>query len=117
MRMPRFLLPMIGVLSLGVFPLFAQRPTVVTAKLTAPISTKTSRQGDRITALVETPKELEGGVLEGQVTKVKAPQRGLGKGKAGNCLSVRKLDAKGSQFPRQRESDRRHQFQRRKQRG
>src|SRR5207247_2130161 len=53
----------------------------VVAKLLSPISTKTSKIGDRFTALVESPASLNGGTLEGQITKLKAPARGIGKGK------------------------------------
>jgi hypothetical protein len=74
-------------------------PTTATAKLTAPISTKTSRQGDRITAVVETPQPLEGAVLEGQVTKVKAPQRGLGKGKPEIVFQFDTMTFNGSSSP------------------
>src|SRR5437660_233307 len=58
-----------------------QHVTLV-AKLLSPISTKTSTQGDVFTALVEEPPEYQGAVLEGKITKLKKPKKGVGKGKA-----------------------------------
>jgi hypothetical protein len=52
------------------------------AKLLSPISTKTSSQGDVFTALVEEPSQYQGAVLEGKITKLKKPKKGVGKGKA-----------------------------------
>jgi hypothetical protein len=52
------------------------------AKLLSPISTKTSNQGDMFTAIVEDPAQYQGAVLEGRITKLKKPKKGVGKGKA-----------------------------------
>jgi len=94
--MPLFAGATMAFLVSGTIPITALDHTLVTAKLTAPISTKTSRQGDRITAIVETPRELESAVLEGQVTKVKAPQRGLGKGKPEIVFQFDTITSKGT---------------------
>src|SRR5947209_6698891 len=69
--------------------------TQITAKLTAPISTKTSNAGDRFTAIVEEPKEIEGAILEGQITKIKAPARGMGKGKPEIVFQFETMTNKG----------------------
>ncbi|MFN0166498.1 MAG: hypothetical protein ACKV22_08705 [Bryobacteraceae bacterium] len=42
------------------------------ARLLAPISTETSRKGDKITAQVISPAEFEGGILEGEVKESKS---------------------------------------------
>ncbi len=63
------------------FPSTAQQSMPIRAKLLAPISTKTSNVGDRFSALVEQPIQWNGAILEGHITKLKQPTRGLGKGK------------------------------------
>lgn len=40
-------------------------------KLTAPLSTRTNKKGDKITALVVTPQNFAGGILEGEVKESK----------------------------------------------
>jgi hypothetical protein len=53
-----------------------------TVKLLSPISTKTSSEGDAFTAIVVDPPAFVGAVLEGKITKLKKPVKGVGKGKA-----------------------------------
>ena len=62
-------------------PLGLQHVTFV-AKLLSPISTKTSREGDTFTAVVEQPPAYQDAVLEGKINKLKKPKRGVGQGKA-----------------------------------
>jgi hypothetical protein len=62
-------------------PLGLKHATIV-AKLLSPISTRTSQQGDAFTAMVESPSEWQGAMLEGKITKLKQPKKGVGKGKA-----------------------------------
>src|SRR4051794_6234032 len=62
-------------------PLGLKHDTFV-VKLTAPISTKTSIQGDTFAALVEAPPEYQGAVFSGRITNLKKPKKGVGKGKA-----------------------------------
>ena len=52
------------------------------ARLTAPISTRTSKEGDFFVALVESPSDYSGSVITGRITRLKAPEKGLRKGKA-----------------------------------
>lgn len=73
----------------------AQQSTIFVVKLLAPISTKTSNVGDRFTALVEEPAEYNGGVLEGSITKLKQPERGLGKGKPEIAFEFETLTFRG----------------------
>jgi hypothetical protein len=54
----------------------------VVAKLLSPISTKTSNQGDMFTALVEEPPQYQGATLEGKITKLVKPKKGVGKEKS-----------------------------------
>ena len=51
-------------------------------KLLSPLSTKTAVEGDVFTASVEEPKQFLGAVMEGRITKLKKPEKGVGKGKA-----------------------------------
>lgn len=51
-------------------------------RLLSPLSTKTARQGDAFTAAIEEPAQFQGGMMEGHITKMHRPQKGVGKGKA-----------------------------------
>jgi hypothetical protein len=51
-------------------------------KLLSPISTKTSREGDTFTVTVEEPAQYQGASMEGKITKLDSPKRGIGGGKA-----------------------------------
>ncbi|MGH9632535.1 MAG: hypothetical protein ACRD7E_29875 [Bryobacteraceae bacterium] len=62
-------------------PAYAQTHAKLIVKLLARISTKTSNVGDQLTAMVQAPEALSGAVVEGHVTKLRQPERGLGKGK------------------------------------
>ena len=59
----------------------AQQPVELQGQLSAPISTRTSNTNDRFTVLVNSPPQYEGAILNGRITQVNAPQRGMGKGK------------------------------------
>jgi hypothetical protein len=74
----------------------AQQNTTFVVKLLAPISTKTSNIGDRFTALVEEPAQYNSGVLEGRITKLKQPTRGLGKGKPEIAFEFETLTYRGT---------------------
>jgi hypothetical protein len=69
------------------------------AKLLAPISTKTSSVGDRFTAEVQDPEQFSGAILEGRITKLKAPARGLGKGKPAISFQFDTITFKGETNP------------------
>jgi hypothetical protein len=50
--------------------------------LLSPLSTKNGREGDTFTATVEEPSQYQGGLMEGRITKLKKPKKGVAKGKA-----------------------------------
>src|SRR2546426_3806815 len=54
---------------------------LLTVKLLSPISTVTSNNDDKFTALVEAPPAYEGAILQGKITSVKKPKKGVAKGK------------------------------------
>jgi hypothetical protein len=62
-------------------PFGLQHATFV-AKLLSPISTKTSNEGDGFTVLVEEPAAYQGAVLEGKISRLNKPKKGVGKGQA-----------------------------------
>jgi outer membrane lipoprotein SlyB len=51
-------------------------------RLVSPLSTRTGRQGDKFAANVEQPAAYQGAVLEGRITKLSKPKKGVGNGKA-----------------------------------
>ncbi len=57
-----------------------QEPVELKARLLAPISTKTSKAQDVFTAIVDAPPQYQGAILNGRITSVNAPSRGMGKG-------------------------------------
>lgn len=61
---------------------FGLKHSSFVVKLLSPISTKTSNEGDMFTAVVESPSEYQGAVVEGKIMKLKKPKKGVGKGKA-----------------------------------
>src|SRR5258708_29412640 len=63
-------------------PDFGLKNTVFVVKLLSPLSTKTAEQGDAFPASVEQPNQYQGTIMEGRITKLKRPERGVGKGKA-----------------------------------
>jgi hypothetical protein len=56
--------------------------TACVVRLLSPLSTRTAREGDLFTAMMEEPKELQGAIVEGRITKLKKPEKGTNKGKA-----------------------------------
>jgi hypothetical protein len=56
--------------------------TTFAVRLLSPLSTKTAREGDTFTASVEMPGQYQGAVMEGRITRLKRPRKGVGKGKA-----------------------------------
>src|SRR5207237_7570330 len=61
------------VLSAAATLAMAQSPEIrVTARLLGPISTETSRKGDRITAEIREPQASAGNILEGRITEAKS---------------------------------------------
>ena len=77
----------------------AQSPSIVMARLTAPISTKTSAVNDRLSAIIDEPEQYRGGVIEGRITGLTAPQRGMGKGKPDITFQFDSLTLNGSTAP------------------
>ncbi len=73
--------------------------TPFVVKLLSPISTKTSSQGDRFTAIVEEPSEHQGAVFEGKITKLAKPKKGVGKGKAEIAFEFDSMTANGTTVP------------------
>lgn len=71
----------IPALAVGAWSQSKTEPVELKARLLAPISTKTSNAQDRFTATVDSPQQYQGAILEGRVTSVNAPSRGIGKGK------------------------------------
>ena len=63
-------------------PGFGLQNAKFVVKLLSPISTKTGRQGDTFTGSVEEPAQFQGGIMEGRITVLKRPQKGVHKGKA-----------------------------------
>jgi len=63
----------------GGFGLHKQKFVV---RLLSPLNTKTARAGDGFTASVEQPTTFQGATVDGRITNLIRPQRGLGKGKA-----------------------------------
>ena len=63
-------------------PGFGLNGATFVVNLLSPLSTRTANQGDTFTAVVEVPSQFQGGVVEGQITKLKRPKKGVGKGKA-----------------------------------
>jgi hypothetical protein len=68
-------------------------------KLLSPISTKTSNQGDMFTAVVEQPTDYQGAVIEGKITKLKKPKKGVGKGKAEIAFQFESITVNGNTMP------------------
>jgi len=61
---------------------FGLKDTTFVVNLLSPLSTKTGKAGDTFTASVEVPSRYQGAVIEGRITKLKRPGKGVGKGKA-----------------------------------
>ena len=80
-------------------PCRAQQPVLLTTKLMAPISTKTSNVGDKFTAIVTMPQPYATQILEGRITKLKAPERGIGKGKPELIFQFETITANGVTIP------------------
>lgn len=63
-------------------PTFGLHNTTFVVRLLSPLSTKTAQVGYAFTASVDQPSQFQGGLMEGRITKLKRPQKGVGKGKA-----------------------------------
>jgi hypothetical protein len=68
-------------------------------KLLSPISTKTSSEGDMFTAVVEEPTQYKDAVVEGKITKLKKPKKGVGKGKSEIAFQFESLTFNGKTVP------------------
>ena len=55
------------------------KDTEFRVKLTAPISTETNKKGDKISAMVSTPPEYAGAVMEGEIKESKSGNKFKGK--------------------------------------
>ena len=78
-------------------PLFIPRDTILVVELQSNLSTDVSQTGDRFQARVVEPREFEGAIVEGRVTRVKRP--GKVKGTAELQLSfesIRTVDNRAS---------------------
>ncbi len=78
-------------------PLFIPRDTILVVELQSNLSTDVSQSGDRFQARVVEPREFEGAIVEGRVTRVKRP--GKVKGTAELQLSfesIRTVDNRAS---------------------
>jgi hypothetical protein len=80
----------------GAFHLHNQQFVV---KLLSPLSTKTSRQGDAFSALVNSPPQFQGGILEGRITTLNKAQKGMGKDKAEILFEFDSLTFSGQTGP------------------
>jgi hypothetical protein len=61
---------------------FGLHDTTFVVRLLSPLSTRTAREGDTFTASVEEPSQYQGAAMEGRITRLKRPRKGVGKGKA-----------------------------------
>jgi hypothetical protein len=68
-------------------------------KLLSPISTKMSSEGDMFTAVVEEPTQYKDAVVEGKITKLKKPKKGVGKGKSEIAFQFDSLTFNGKSVP------------------
>jgi len=57
----------------GTAPLFLQRDSILVVELESSLSTDATQQGDRFQARVIEPREFDGAIVEGRVTRVKRP--------------------------------------------
>ena len=67
-----------GPVTAGAAPMFIPRDTIMRVELLTNLSTEASQRGDQFQARVLEPREYEGAVIDGHVTRVKRPGRGHG---------------------------------------
>ena len=80
-------------------PVLGPKELTLTVKLLSPISTRTNKQDDRFTALIEQPSEFQQGVLEGKITKLSKPKKGVKKGKAEIAFQFETITFNGKTSP------------------
>jgi len=76
-------------------PTFNLHNTPFVVRLLSPLSTKNAQVGYAFTASVDQPSQFQGGMMEGRITQLKRPKKGVGKGKSEMVFQFDRLTYNG----------------------